>query len=84
MTPFWPDGQPIEVETDDLWTPLLITWEDKPHSVLIIVGRWRVDEEWWQHRIWREYFRLVTRSGLLIEIFHDLTAKEWYLQRIYD
>jgi hypothetical protein len=43
-----------------------------------------VDEEWWRGRVWREYFTLTTSTGLLMEIFHNLTAGEWYVQRVYD
>lgn len=84
MTHFWPEGQPVEVTADDLWTPLWFTWGDHRHPVQLILDRWRVDEDWWRGRVWREYFRLITRSGLLVELFHDLTAEGWYIQRVYD
>jgi len=85
MTHFWPDGQAVVVEADALWTPLTVTWDGVQHPVQVIIDRWRVDEEWWRRRIWREYFRLITRTGLLVELFHDLTlAGEWYVQRVYD
>lgn len=84
MTRFWPGGLPIEVEMDALWTPQRFTWGMTVHPVERVVDRWRVDEAWWRERIWREYFRLTTHTGLLVEVFHDLTGDEWYLQRVYD
>lgn len=69
---------------DALWTPLVLIWDDGRHPVQVILDRWRVDEEWWRGRIWREYYKLVTDSGLLVEVFHDLTAGDWYVQRVYD
>jgi len=84
MTHFWPEGQPVEVEADGLWTPLYITWGGERHPVQAILDRWRVDEGWWRGQVWREYFRLVTRTGLLVEVFHDLAAGDWYMQRVYD
>jgi hypothetical protein len=84
MTHFWADGQPIAVDADALWTPLVFTWDGVQHPVQAILDRWRVDEEWWRGRIWREYFQLTTRTGLLIELFHDLMSREWYIQRVYD
>ncbi|NDJ75765.1 MAG: hypothetical protein GYB65_05865 [Chloroflexi bacterium] len=84
MTHFWPEGQPIEVQVDELWTPLLFSWNGTPHPVQVIVDRWRVDEEWWRGRVWREYFRLITTTGLLVEVFHDLTSGAWCVQRVYD
>jgi hypothetical protein len=84
MTHFWPEGEPVEVEADSLWTPVRLTWQGTVHPVETITDRWRVDEEWWRGRVWREYFTLITSTGLLMEIFHDLTADEWYVQRVYD
>jgi len=34
--------------------------------------------------VWREYFRLMTRSGLLVIIYHDFRSGDWWLQSIYD
>jgi hypothetical protein len=84
MTHFWPEGELIQVEADALWTPLHLTWNGGRHPVQVILDRWRVDEDWWRERVWREYFRLITRTGLLVEVFHDLTTGEWYVQRVYD
>jgi hypothetical protein len=84
MTHFWPEGEPVDVEADSLWTPLRLTWQGSTHAVECITERWRVDEEWWRGRIWREYFTLTTSTGLLMEVFHDLTADKWYVQRVYD
>ncbi|HVO71616.1 MAG TPA: hypothetical protein VMT24_16315 [Aggregatilineaceae bacterium] len=84
MTHFWPEGKLIQVEADALWTPLHLTWDGGRHPVQVILDRWRVDEDWWRERVWREYFQLTTRTGLLVEVFHDLTAGEWYVQRVYD
>ena len=84
MTHFWPEGQPIVVEADTLWTPLHLTWDGERHPVQVILDRWRVDEDWWRGRVWREYFRLITRTGLLVEVFLDLTTGDWYVQRAFD
>ncbi len=84
MTQFWPEGQLIEVEADALWTPLRFTWESDVHPVERIHERWRVNEDWWTGPIWREYFSLVTTTGLLVDLFHDLLTGKWYLQRMYD
>ncbi len=84
MSRFWPDGVPITVACNDLATPVAFKWEGNEHVVIQIIDRWRVDEGWWRRRIWREYFQLVTRSGLLVLIYHDIRAAEWSLQRLYD
>lgn len=84
MTRFWPDGVAITVFCDVLATPTAFTWEHQRHGIARVVERWRVDEGWWKKRAWREYFQVITQTGLLIEIYHDVRTHQWYLQRVYD
>ena len=84
MTYLWTPGQRIQVTLDDWGAPLSFTWSGHGHTVGGVAKRWRVDEEWWQARIWREYFKLYTTSGLLVIIYRDFVADQWYLQRLYD
>jgi len=84
MTRLWPEGAPIRVRVDALGAPESFTWEKRRHVVTQIARRWRVDEEWWRGRVWREYFKVATRAGLLAVVYHDLASKQWYLQRVYD
>jgi len=73
----------ITVRHDRLFTPLAFTWAGRQHRVVWVANRWRVDIEWWRRRVWREYFKLATHTGLLV-VFRDLVDGEWYLQRLYD
>jgi hypothetical protein len=84
MTRLWPAGQPIRVQTGDRDCPEQLTWQGQAHPVEGIANRWLVDEDWWKQRIWREYFKLFTTTGLLLVIYHDLVADRWYVQRLYD
>lgn len=84
MTYLWPRGQPISVQSDALATPQTFTWQGRTHPVQTVAKRWRVDHGWWRGRIWREYFKLTTQSGLLVIIYRDLLTGQWYLQRLYD
>lgn len=84
MTRFWPDGVPIAVTCDALATPRAFRWEQQRHVVMAVRDRWRVDEGWWRRRAWREYFQVITASGLLAEIYHDVRTGQWFLQRVYD
>ena len=83
MTHLWPDGQPIEVQIDALGVPQRFVWLGQAHRVEIVANRWRVDEEWWRGRIWQEYFKLATDTGLLVVVFRDLVEGGWYVQRVY-
>jgi hypothetical protein len=84
MTRFWSNGQPIKVFAPDPEAPQRSIWDRRSHEVDAIAAKWRVDVEWWRARIWRDYFKLTTRDGLLVELYHDLMTDEWRLQRLYD
>lgn len=84
MTHLWPEGEPIAVASDDWGAPRAFTWRGRRHQVRTITKRWRVDVDWWQERVWREYFKLATHTGLLVVVYRDLLAGGWYLQRLYD
>lgn len=84
MTRLWPDGEPITVVSDATHTPQAFTWQGRTHLVQAIAKRWRLDEGWWRRRVWREYFKLSTRTGLLVVIYRDWLTGCWYLQRLYD
>ncbi|MCB0163880.1 MAG: hypothetical protein KDI79_06635 [Anaerolineae bacterium] len=84
MTRLWSAGEPIDVQSDNLLTPQTFTWQRHHHQVQHVAKRWRVDQDWWRGRIWREYFKLTTQTGLLVIIYRDLLTGEWFLQRLYD
>jgi len=84
MTRLWPIGDPIRVTADPLGTPQSFTWQGRRHPVTRVTRRWRIDVDWWRGRVWREYFKLVTRTGLLVEVYHDLVDGGWFVQRLYD
>ncbi len=84
MTHLWPDGERISVSLDGKGLPDCLTWRGHDHRVQGVANRWSVDEEWWRQRIWREYFKLTTQTGLLMVVYHDLLSGQWYLQRLYD
>jgi hypothetical protein len=80
----WPEGEPIAVVGDGMQTPRTFTWGGRRHRVQAIAKRWRVDVDWWRGRVWREYFKLTTHTGLLVVIYRDVPTSRWYLQRLYD
>jgi uncharacterized membrane protein (DUF2068 family) len=84
MSRFWAAGQPIQVVTDELATPTKVMLDRGVHPIAQVLERWRVDEGWWQRRAWREYFKVLTTTGMLLVVYHDIPRHEWRLQRIYD
>jgi hypothetical protein len=84
VTRLWVVGERISVETDQAGAPVQFRWSGERHRVEAIADRWRADVQWWRLRVWREHFKLITDTGLLVIIYHDLPQDTWYLQRVYD
>ena len=84
MTRLWVFGDPITAQVDDTGTPLRFIWQGETHRVEQIANRWRVDVEWWRLRIWRDYFKLTTHTGLLAVVYRDRLNDRWFVQRVYD
>ena len=84
MSYLWPNGLPITVEADADRIPHTFFWQNQPHPVDHIAKRWRIDEAWWQGRVWRDYFKLTTTTGLLVVLYVDWLSGAWYLQMLYD
>ena len=84
MTRLWAKGQPISVVSYGDGTPRSFEWKGCAHLVTGISKRWRVDTGWWRLRVWREYFKLETDTGLLVIIYRNLLTDDWYFQRLYD
>jgi hypothetical protein len=77
------DPEPgIHVETDEQGRPTALTWQRREH-VREVVNRWRVDDDWWRMPVSRMYY-VVTTATMLLEIYEDLRAGDWYLQRVID
>jgi hypothetical protein len=65
-------------------SPIDFQWGKQQHKIDNLLHQWRVDMAWWRDRVWRDYYKLTTTSGLLVVIYQDLDSKEWFLQRLYD
>lgn len=84
MTRLWMEGESLSVLADESGAPRRIKWRRQNHRVQRVSRRWRVDLGWWRRRLWRDYFEVVTGSGMLIVLYHDLVSDRWYLERLYD
>ena len=83
MTRLWGSGAAIRVVLIDE-KPTRFIWASRTHPVQTITNHWRVDVGWWRLRLWRHYYKIITTTGLLVVIYHDLVTGEWRLQRVYD
>lgn len=84
MTRLWPDGVLVRVAESSDGVPGRLIWAGQSHKVTEITRRWRVKSDWWRDAVWRDYFKLITDTGLLLILYHDLQTDEWFLQRLYD
>lgn len=64
--------------------PYCFIWQSKQHQILLIAQQWRFDVGWWRVRLWRDYYRVTTDTGLLVLIYHNLLSDTWFLERLYD
>lgn len=48
------------------------------------IARWKVETEWWDQPVVREYWKVLVNSNLLCELYHDLSLDEWFVERVYD
>jgi hypothetical protein len=71
----WEDGLPIKVVTGAAGVPIRFKLGSTWYTVEHVVDRWRVDEGWWEERVWREYFQLITTSGQLVTLQRSLTLR---------
>lgn len=83
MTRLWASGIAVRVTTRGE-EPTQLQWDGRSHPVARVVNHWRVDVGWWRLRIWRDYYKLLTTTGLLVVIYHDGLNGGWWLQRVYD
>lgn len=84
MTWLWVKGLSIQVKMNALGEPVQIRWNGRLHDVVWVANRWRVDLRWWRGQVWREYFKVVTHTHLLVMVYRDLLTGRWYVQRLYD
>jgi hypothetical protein len=48
------------------------------------IARWKVETEWWNELVTREYWKALLNSSVLCELYHDLNRDEWFVERVYD
>jgi hypothetical protein len=68
----WVPAQSVQVEISEHQEPQAFRWQDQRHPVQTILSHWRVDQGWWEERAWRDYFRILTSTGMVVEIYCNL------------
>ena len=78
------DPTPIAVTSDAQATPLAFAFRQRQFTVARVLERSRLDAGLWRWRVIREYFTLLTDSGLLVVIYRDVRGGQWYLEQVLD
>jgi hypothetical protein len=83
MSYLWFPAQAIEIQlqVEKLYA---FKWRGRSHRVVWLAKQWRMDWGWWRLRVWRDYYKLLTDTGLLVLVYQDLLDGKWYLQQVYD
>jgi hypothetical protein len=91
MSRLWFDEEPITVTAMSTTAaetshPLAFVWNSRVHTVERVIESWRLDADWWSDAggVARVYFKLITKTGLLCEIYRDITTDAWMMAKIYD
>jgi hypothetical protein len=83
MSRLWEWGTPIkDVALTDTQEPTGFIWLHQRHVVYRIDNHWNVNQ--WAEGIVREYFLVVTTTGLTVDLFRDCLIDLWFIQRLYD
>jgi len=74
----------LEVKEDKEHQPIAFFHKGRMEKVEQMLKQWRITQGWWKKAIQRDYFQIRTKTGIVCELYRDLTTGTWYLQRIYD
>jgi len=77
-------AQRIEVKTNMAGAPVSVIRNGFRERVTAIYERWRLSDEWWEKEVERDYFRVGTSAGIVLDIYRDNASNCWYLDRIHD
>ena len=75
-------GMALDVRADDE-LPSAIRWRGAWHPIEHIALSWQLDLNWWNARVYRDYYKVLA-AGMALVIYHDLLTDAWALQRVYD
>ncbi len=84
MSKLFSKPKKLVVKAGEDGAPLVMARDGRVEKVVKVHRRWRICDQWWKEEIAREYFLIETSSGVICEIYRDMTSGIWYLSRLYD
>ena len=71
--------------------PHQFRWREREYTVAEILATWHLRDRWWVQpeegtagASDRHYFRVHCVDGLLCDLYHDVAADTWVLDRVHD
>ncbi len=64
-------------------SPAFIIWRGRKESIKVC-NHWRVEDAWWKGGVSREYYKLITRSKMIMVVYRDCLGGGWYIEKILD
>ena len=85
MTRLWSEG-PTSASSSTASGRSAAFMAGAPPPLCSMVQQWQVDTDWWAPKggIERDYFAVTTGDGMLVVLYHDRLADEWWLSNLYD
>ena len=74
--PFWlmPQPQPLRQSRQQLY------WNG---PLTLLQGPERIEDNWWQEAVSRDYYVAADRGGQQYWVFHDRLARSWYIHGVF-
>lgn len=85
MTRLNASGEPLHMQAEQ-GRPTAFGWRGETHQITKVNRHWRADFGWWDPNVCinREYWEVLTDTGVFCLIRRELPQEEWFLSRIYD
>jgi len=74
-----PPPEPIDVRTDEDGHPSAFVRGNRWRRVATIDLHWRLEGDWWWGEGRKDYYKVVTRKGEILVLFHDSQEDRWHL-----
>lgn len=84
MTYFWQKGYPIVVQMDREGCPHSVQWDwfSGEQPILEIREQWVLSDPWEEE--WRDYYWIITETGIALIIFLNRVTQQWFIQWVFD
>ena len=84
-----PINEPITLDQrqahlDQSALPSRFTWRGRSYHIESTGGEWRILGRWWEGEGEQRYLRVITPTGLAMDLCQDLKTGNWMLHELQD